>query len=515
MSPPVWVEDLTLPELSQTLGPDNLIKETQVRITNKTMVKDLQGHLASYGLAISGKNKAVLVTRLREYANDRERWMGIFQARTKRSRGDITGSRVNTHSGKRIVSQFGQAEIQSEYPSKRVAVRGQREINEAEIAASDSWAAAALSSLPSSSSRRPAIAAEEDSEEADERHNEPLTVLIQPSTERTNVPQQEQVITQEDGTLIGDQQIPTMITALSAQVNALSQQIQMPRREEHRRTDLRLRKVERELKSVKSNISDIHWGVSRLVAANDAPAGAPPLLASSSHPPNALGLTEPSSTARNENVPSSTFVPAEAIDPEKLMVVVLENDEEFSFDVTRVPNPPNIHFSGDIPRLFREWEDSKLLMVNGRGIAIKYWPLFYKRRKQAASQKNGAWDKIRTEWGNWKFLVEERQQFTSEDDFWRSHSTANGTHLRFQQILDALKESRERRDKVDAAAARRFFHADLDHSDADGAFAYVKSGKRRIKDQDSSVAEIWRELLVNNLDIARRWAEIQVEREFF
>ncbi|KAJ7670160.1 hypothetical protein DFH06DRAFT_911082, partial [Mycena polygramma] len=171
--------------------------------------------------------------------------------------------------------------------------------------------------------------------------------------------------------------------------------------------------------------------------------------------------------------------------------------------------PPNIHFSSDMPRLFREWEESGLLTVNGSGIAIKDWPLFYKRRKQAAGQKNGAWDKIRTVWGNWKFLVEERHRFATEDDFWRRHSTAEGSHLRYQQILDALQEYRERQDKTDAAAARRFFHDNLDHVDADGAFVYVKSGQRRIKTQDSAVAEIWRELLANNGDIARRWAEIE------
>ncbi|KAJ6544720.1 hypothetical protein B0H10DRAFT_2244129 [Mycena sp. CBHHK59/15] len=210
--------------------------------------------------------------------------------------------------------------------------------------------------------------------------------------------------------------------------------------------------------------------------------------------------------ARHEVVPStSTVVPADAIDPANLMVVLLD-DEELTFDYTRVPNPPNIHFSGDIPRLFREWESSTLLIVNGRGIAIKYWPLFYRRRKQGLNHKNGAWDKIRTVWGNWKFLVEERQRFQSEEQFWRKYTTADNAHLRYQQILDALKEVRESQEKSDADAARRFFDNNLDHPDADGAFAYTKSGQRRIKEKDSAVAEIWRELLANNADIARRWA---------
>ncbi|KAJ7227547.1 hypothetical protein C8J57DRAFT_947455, partial [Mycena rebaudengoi] len=180
-------------------------------------------------------------------------------------------------------------------------------------------------------------------------------------------------------------------------------------------------------------------------------------------------------------------------------------NEKFTFDITRVPNPPNIHFSGDIPRLFREWESSTLLMVNGRGIAIKYWALFYQRRKQGRNVKNGAWDRIRTVWGNWKFLVEERQRFPSDEAFWNKYLAADNSHLRYQQILDALKEARELKDKTDADRARKFFGGNLDHPDADEAFTYIKSGKRRIKDKDSAVAEIWRELLSSNTDIASRW----------
>ncbi|KAJ7810154.1 hypothetical protein B0H14DRAFT_2524424 [Mycena olivaceomarginata] len=195
--------------------------------------------------------------------------------------------------------------------------------------------------------------------------------------------------------------------------------------------------------------------------------------------------------------------------------MVLLDGEEFSFDSTQVPNPPNIHFSNDIPRLVKEWESSTLLRVNGCGIAIKDWPMFYQRRKQSRSHKSGAWDKIRTAWGNWKFLVEERQRFGSEDDFWNKYSREDHTRLRYQQILDAWKEARESQERSDAKDARRFFNGNLDHSDADGVFAYTKSGQRRIKEKDSAVAEIWRDLLVSNADIARRWAAIQQDDNRF
>jgi hypothetical protein len=114
-----------------------------------------------------------------------------------------------------------------------------------------------------------------------------------------------------------------------------------------------------------------------------------------------------------------------------------------------------------------------------------------------------------------QFLVEERQRFRSEDDFWSKYSREDHTRLRYQQILDALKEARESQERSDAKDARRFFNGNLDHSEADGVFAYTKSGQRRIKEKDSAVAEIWRDLLVSNADIAQRWAAIQQDDNRF
>jgi hypothetical protein len=74
-------------------------------------------------------------------------------------------------------------------------------------------------------------------------------------------------------------------------------------------------------------------------------------------------------------------------------------DEAFQFDKTKVPDPPTIHLSKDIDRLCCEWEGSTLLVVNGRGIPVKYWPEFYKKGKGA---KTSTWQALRVEWGNWK-----------------------------------------------------------------------------------------------------------------
>ncbi|KAJ6598543.1 hypothetical protein B0H10DRAFT_1959374 [Mycena sp. CBHHK59/15] len=343
----------------------------------------------------------------------------------------MSGSRLNTHSGKRIVSQFGQVEPETEYPSKRVVVRGQREINNAEIAANNTWAATALKStqwaMPSTTQPLQVASDEEEEEEGPERDSQLRNAPQQAPGHVNDLPAQEpdsesnkdtenapassgtiQTSERSDVETSGpapsskpvDEKILEMISALSAQVAALSEQIQAPQHEDPRRTDIRLRRVERELKGMKSQILGVHTGISMLLAAESR--GGPTSTSSATRVPGTASSIHPGNMARHEVVPStSTVVPADAIDPANLMVVLLD-DEELTFDYTRVPNPPNIHFSGDIPRLFREWESSTLLIVNGRGIAIKYWPLFYRRRKQGLNHKNGAWDKIRTVWGNWK-----------------------------------------------------------------------------------------------------------------
>lgn len=90
--------------------------------------------------------------------------------------------------------------------------------------------------------------------------------------------------------------------------------------------------------------------------------------------------------------------PAAEIFPGHLAVLKL-GDEELAVDQTTVPDPPAITFSQDLSALFTEWHCSDKLVVNGRGIPIKYWPLFYHSKHGI---KRGAWKALRTVWGNWK-----------------------------------------------------------------------------------------------------------------
>lgn len=73
--------------------------------------------------------------------------------------------------------------------------------------------------------------------------------------------------------------------------------------------------------------------------------------------------------------------------------------QRVAFDKTAVPNPPQVSFADDLSRLFREWHQSELLTVSGRGIPIKNWAWFYKKRTNI---KPFVWDVIRAKWHNWK-----------------------------------------------------------------------------------------------------------------
>ena len=74
--------------------------------------------------------------------------------------------------------------------------------------------------------------------------------------------------------------------------------------------------------------------------------------------------------------------------------------EKFTYDQTKLPPPPGIHFSDDISGLFKHWNDSELLVIEGCSIAIKYWRIIYNERESSSA---GTWSSgVRNEWGKWR-----------------------------------------------------------------------------------------------------------------
>ncbi|KAG1749365.1 hypothetical protein EDB19DRAFT_1825584 [Suillus lakei] len=132
----------------------------------------------------------------------------------------------------------------------------------------------------------------------------------------------------------------------------------------------------------------------------------------------------------------SVPLPPEIIPPENLGIAHL-GQEQFLYDRTTVPSPPTVHLSKDINQLCEEWEKSNLLVVNGCGIPVKYWGEFYKKGKGV---KTAAWDALQVEWGNWKFIAEERQWYPDNASFWHAFGDENGKVFSYQQILNCLPE---------------------------------------------------------------------------
>ncbi|KAG2108143.1 hypothetical protein BD769DRAFT_1299859, partial [Suillus cothurnatus] len=153
--------------------------------------------------------------------------------------------------------------------------------------------------------------------------------------------------------------------------------------------------------------------------------------------------------------------------------------------------PPTIHLSKDINQLCEEWEESNLLVINGRRIPVKYWGEFYKKGKGV---RPAAWDALRVEWGNWKFIAEEQQRYLDNASFWCAFSDNNGKVFPYQQILNHLAERWVSAAAQDANNACTFFGGNLDHPLAHGAFCYAKSGKTYLSSKDNAVAKKWHEL---------------------
>lgn len=123
-----------------------------------------------------------------------------------------------------------------------------------------------------------------------------------------------------------------------------------------------------------------------------------PMAVSAPSSPTPTPFTSASTTSATSH--SQVHGTSDSIPPENVGIACLDDSgTDFVFDISRVPDPPAINFSDDIDRLFREWQSSTLLAVNGRGIPVKHWGQFYKK---AVGAKEAAWDALKSKWGKWK-----------------------------------------------------------------------------------------------------------------
>ncbi|CDO74843.1 hypothetical protein BN946_scf184280.g3 [Trametes cinnabarina] len=204
-------------------------------------------------------------------------------------------------------------------------------------------------------------------------------------------------------------------------------------------------------------------------------------------------------------MPSVSDAACSGIPADRLMVFELDGERIWS-DKAAVPDPPHVSFAEDISRLFREWHQSEILVVGGRGIPVKHWALFYKKRTHI---KRHVWDVIRAKWNKWKSIVEERERFISEEAFWATYSDACGNRFNQQSILAMLQANRGRDNARDAADALKFFRNDLTRPEAHDYFIYRKRNVVQVCEKPEAIARKWRELLADHPEVAAAWASMQ------
>ncbi|KAG1887196.1 hypothetical protein F4604DRAFT_1917008 [Suillus subluteus] len=397
-----------------------------------------------------------------------------------------------TLSRKRIEDTFGSAKQTVTYKSKKGADRTQCALKDNDRTANTHWAKAVFEAfgMPADLSCAPSV----------------------PKCRRT----------MEDGVLGEDTSLPETLGSLQEKDSFA---VRM-HRVEHNVFSVRddIYNIEGNLNNVASHVMDLKT----LILNGQCPALPLPAI-SVNTAPHCNEVERPSSTVCAAQIPtvSAPLSKSRSLPHHKLGVTMLDG-ERFKYDKTKVPEPPTIHFSQDIDWLCDEWESSNLLCIGGHRIPIKHWGEFYKRAKGV---KSTAWDALRVEWGNWKvrslflgavhyilasegihtqFIAEERQKYLDNDSFWQAFSDENGKNLSYQQLLNCLAEYRLSAAAQDANDARTFFHGNLDHPMARGAFRYTKAGKTYLSSKDDTIAKKWHELLATRPDIVEQRQADQV-----
>ncbi|KAH9842317.1 uncharacterized protein C8Q71DRAFT_852898 [Rhodofomes roseus] len=504
-------QTLQLPQPGQALGSDRTIGLVEFTITKNTTKKELAAELTKYGLPKSG-NRDAQIERLRKFADDREQWAGLFKPAVKRKRGDISASRSNSHSAKRILSQFGPREPVAEYQNKhgsdrRVPQPIQHADEKVIVACLFGQSASFLASypvVPAVAGQAPSIPLlnPDGSEQAEPCHGHPI----------------EQPGSSQSGLVPGNNAATSTGIDNASYTGVRFRRLERGMSQVERKQDQVLNRMQTLCTKFDNLINGGH-GTTSHVSAEMRPGGPEYVPTVSSTGTDSQNIRRPTtpSTPRTA-VPPHLVAPQLASDPPTLSTPVLPHPpqrpvcisldgENIYVDRTHIPDPPAIHLSDNIPSLFREWHTSNLLTIAGRGIPVKHWDKVYKKRSGVV--ETDAWHALRVEWGNWKFLAEERDRFSSEDAFWDKYSNEERERLSYQQILDRLQKDRTWTDAADYDAAMRYFGGDLGRSDTQGVFRYKKSGKWRICDKKLTVAKKWRALLEKDETIRANWEAMQ------
>ncbi|KAJ7107692.1 hypothetical protein C8R44DRAFT_637027 [Mycena epipterygia] len=150
---------------------------------------------------------------------------------------------------------------------------------------------------------------------------------------------------------------------------------------------------------------------------------------------------------------------------------------------------PATSFAQDIKRLNQMWDDTSphwkddsVVKINTHSIALIYWPEIFK--------KTGLWSAHKSNWTEWKFVVERYRQGTPEE-FWTTFRSNNGGKMSYTAICASLREDRKKADTNLAARARLEYGDDFDKT-----FYYrcTKTNTRVVMSKDSVIAKEYKRI---------------------
>ena len=133
----------------------------------------------------------------------------------------------------------------------------------------------------------------------------------------------------------------------------------------------------------------------------------------------------------------------------------------------------------------KDWTSSSFVTIEGVGIPLCLWKRVYSWTRPRV------WDRIKDQWGKFKFIVGGYKSFSSPEQFWEAMSlptTASpGRRINFTSICNILRDLRKERDETDAALAKEEYSNEFE-----ALFTYKKRGKQYMLKKAPDVARRYR-----------------------
>ncbi|KAJ7617640.1 hypothetical protein DFH06DRAFT_1483471 [Mycena polygramma] len=193
--------------------------------------------------------------------------------------------------------------------------------------------------------------------------------------------------------------------------------------------------------------------------------------------------TIPASCSPSTDTTSPSKVPTRSVRLGSSTVI------DIAVDAIKQIAVPATSFAENIVRLNQMWDDTSaywkndsVLVIDDHPTALIYWPEIFK--------KAGLWVAHKSNWTEWKFLVEHYRQGTP-DEFWSTFRRKDGGKMSYTAICAAIRSERKTADRDLAAQARREYGVDFDSQ-----FSYrcSKTNTRVVMTKDSSIAKEYKRL---------------------